>query len=443
MGLLRLAEDGRVGFVRIGAFILACLVIFIQEGISYYVSVQMAALLFLIGFLFLSGARLRVTPLMVFVSILFILILGITMFVHPATISENSPHIAVTTIGVIGYVALMMGMANLRLGRVDQILSLYKYASAMTLVLTAMLVAIADLEIVSSFNREYLILQNIDLVTNYSSPDILTEDIRARKSMGRDMDMDLFYGEQSFLSLVIFVCMVSYIISSRALDRIAACASIRKIEGEKQSTSILILFLGLGCMLYVRSFSSLFFATIICAFLMAGKVKIWHTLRFSYLQLAITALIVTAAIMVILQTYPYYLHRLTTFSDSFSAQQRFGIIVNFLPQDFMFGLHDADRMPAAGIHNGVIYIVMMGGIGGIGLITYLFYRACIMARTFRLAVLAMLAVLAVFFQNGAILSPNKLVILSFLLVPLSCISATRREEAQGASIANAPMAMPD
>ena len=61
-----------------------------------------------------------------------------------------------------------------------------------------------------------------------------------------------------------------------------------------------------------------------------------------------------------------------------------------------------------------------------GLIAHLLYQVMQQARPLGGAVLAILALLAIFPQNGAIFSPNKLVILSLNLMPLSCAHHHKR-----------------
>ena len=148
-------------------------------------------------------------------------------------------------------------------------------------------------------------------------------------------------------------------------------------------------------------------------------------------RISVLLLVCAGGAWVAVETAPYYLHRLTTFSDSLSAQQRFGVVLGFQPQDFLLGLHEHGRMPPFGFHNGLIYVVMMAGIGGICLLAFLIHRVAWMARPLGLSMLSVLALLAVFSQNGAILSPNKLVILSFLLIPLACVERSARASSEG------------
>jgi hypothetical protein len=400
------------------AIVFAFMVLFLQEGLTYYVSVQTAALFFLAAVLLHARLAVRFTPMVLAVYMLFSLLLLGTAAMMPDTISQNSPNIVVTTIGVLGYVALILAMTSLRPVRADWLLRFYRRSAAAIVMVIVTLIVVTDLGLVSGMTRQYFIFQNIDLITNYTTFDVLDQDRMTRIARGEQPDIDLFYGEQSFLSLVLFVTLVSHVIASRALGRLrggdAGPSGGQGIWG----VSVPLLLGGVACMVYIQSFSSLFYALILLGFVSVNVLRRAEAIRLTRVNAAALLLGVVAMSLVAIETSPYYWHRLTSFSDSLSAQQRFGILFDFLPQDFLLGLHEQDRIPRAGFQNGLIYAVMMAGIGGICLLAYLLYHVARLAHPLGLAVLSMLAMLAVFSQNGAIFSPNKLVILSFVLVPL-------------------------
>lgn len=407
-------QDGGLGL----AIAFALMVLFIQEGLSYYASVQMAALFFLVGLMLHAGLAVRFTPIVLAVYMLFSALLIVTAVMAPETISQNSPNIVLTTIGVLGYVALILALVSLRPLHADGLLLFYRRSAAAIVVLIVALVVATDLGVIPGLTREYFILQNVDLITNYTTMDVLARDLVARKARGVQPDIDLFYGEQSFLSLVLFVSLVSHVISSRALEGNRG-VSVRLSGGKGLwGVSVPLMFSGLACMVYIQSFSFLFYAAILLGFVALNVLSRIESIRLPPAKAAVLSLLLAIMIWVAIETSPYYLHRLTTFSDSLSAQQRFGVVLDFLPQDFLLGLHAPDRMPPFGFHNGLIYIVMMAGIGGACLIAYLIQRVALLANPLGLAALSVLTALAIFSQSGAILSPNKLVILSFLLIPL-------------------------
>ena len=408
---------------------LAILVLMLQMGLTYYASVQTVALFFLAGVILHAGIHVRFTPMVLAIYMLFSVLLLGTATVMPDTISQNSPHIMITTIGVLGYVALILAMISLRPIRSDWLLLFYRRSAAAIVTLIVVLVIVTDLGLISGLTREYFIFQNVDLITNYATRDVLEWDQMARKAMGVQPDIDLFYGEQSFLSLVLFVSLVSHVISSRALKRFR-CTDTRSPadQGICRGVSMPLWLSGVACMVYIQSFSSLFYAAILLGFILSNVFWSGVAIRLTLVKSVALLLLLLTMSWVAIETSPYYWHRLTTFSDSLSAQQRFGIIFDFLPQDFLLGLHEQSKMPPFGFHNGLIYIVMMAGIGGICLVAYLMYRVALLAHPLGLAVLSILAVLAVFSQSGAILSPNKLVIISLVLVPLCSAEARQGQE---------------
>lgn len=410
------------------------MVLFLQEGLTYYVSVQTAALFFLAAVLLHAGLSVRFTPMVLAVYMLFSLLLLGTAVAMPDTISQNSPNIVVTTIGVLGYVALILAMTSLRPVRAEWLLRFYRRSAASIIVLIVALVAMTDLAVVPGLTREYFIYQNVGLITNWTTMDVLVADFAARNARGVPPDIDLFYGEQSFLSLVLFVSLVSHIIASRALDRLQGVGGGPADRQGIWGASPLLLFGGVACMVYIQSFSSLFYALILIAFVAFNVLRRAEAIRLTRAKAVALMVVVVAMSWVAIETAPYYWHRLTTFSDSLSAQQRFGILFDFLPQDFMLGLHERDRMPPFGFHNGLIYVVMMGGIGGICLLAYLMHQVARLAHPLGLGVLSMLALLAVFSQNGAIFSPNKLVIISLITIPLRATRANQAHEWSAASI---------
>lgn len=407
------------------AVLFAMMVLFIQEGWTYYVSVQTAALFLLAAVLFHARIAFRSIPVGLMVYMLFSLLLLGTAAANPETISQNTPNIVFTTIGVLGYAALILSMISLRVLRAEWLVQFYRRSALVIIVLIASLVVITDLSIVPGLTREYFIYQNVGLITNFTTMDVLDADFAGRKARGEPADIDLFYGEQSFLSLVLFVSMVSHIIASRRLDRLRGVSPGPSCRQSIWGVSLPLLFGSVACLVYIQSFSSFFYALILIGFVFVNALQRPKLIRLTHAKAMAMALLVVAMSWVAIETAPYYWHRLTTFSDSLSAQQRFGILFNLLPQDFLLGLHERGRMPPAGFHNGLIYVVMMGGIGGICLLAYLMHRIAQLTHPLGLGVLSMLAVLAVFSQNGAIFSPNKLVILSFVLVPLMPRGASR------------------
>jgi hypothetical protein len=414
----------------VSSLVFALLILFIQEGASYYASVQTVALIFLVAIILHSGVVLRLTPLVIAVFTLFSAQLAITAVLLPQTISTNSPNILLTMIGVQIYVAGMLAMVCFRSVRPRQLLRFFQRTSAMFIVIVVALVVVTDLGLVPAMTREYFILQNVGLVTNYTTLSVLLPDFAARKARGELPDIDLFYGEQSFLSLVIFACLVCQVITVSAENYPMSSIARHCDRSASWKKPFFLWICGIGCMLYIHSFSSLFYAAIMGVFLLVNAPARVGIVRLTPARACGFALVGGAGLLIAMEALPYYLHRITTFSDSISAQQRFGSILKFLPQDYVFGLLDADRLPGFGFHNGAIYLVMMAGAGGAAVIAFLLWRIAVMARPLRLVGLGMLAMLAVFSQSGGVLSPNKLVIISLFFVPLTTFFSLLLGEAE-------------
>jgi len=400
------------------AIVFALMVIFIQEGITYYISVQVAALFFLAALMMCSGLVIRVTHLTLVVFFLFVAMVCNTAVMMPDAVSQNSSNILVTVIGVVGYVAVILSMIVVSSVRSDRLLLFYRLTALVIITIIVLLVVVTELGIFAGVTREYFIFQNVGLITNWALEENVVADLHTRQARGVPADIDLFYGEPSFLALVLFVTSVSLIISSLVLNRRGDISS-RSSWGVGCSIA---LFGGIVCMVFIRSLSSLIYSGILCVFIVVHVLPRARAHSGSRLTKVTTLLLLALATAWLLaETFPYYSHRLSTFSTSLSAYQRFGIVFELLPQDFLLGLHRADRIPEAGFHNSLIYIITMAGFGGITLLVYLMSRISQLAHPWGLATLSVLAVLAVFCQNGAVLSPNKLVLLSFILLPLSCL----------------------
>lgn len=418
-----LANLIRNGFLPIGygpPIIFVLMILFIQEGWTYYISIQMSALFFLAGVMLYAGLIVRVTPALVAALMLFSVLLFCTVCLAPDTISQNSPNIVVTSIGVLGYVTIMLSLISLRPIRADWLLLFYRRSSAMIVAFIFLLVVLTDLGVIPGLTREYFHLQNVDLITNYSSMNGVLADIDYRTRVGIQSNIDLFYGEPSFLSLVLFVSLVCHVTSSRVLHHRAEVAPKSFGRYGARGVFVPLQICGIACLIHIQSLSSLVYVAVLLGFFLVSGIRSGKIIRLTPNKVVILTLLLLVVVMVAIENFPYYWHRITTFSDSISAQQRFGILFDFFPQDFLLGLHEPTRVPAAGFHNGLIYLVMMSGIGGICVIVYQLAWLVSKGRRLEVGTLCMLAVLAAFSQNGAIFSPNKLIILSFVFLPLAC-----------------------
>jgi len=301
-------------------------------------------------------------------------------------------------------------MASISLMRSGPLLKFFRRCSAITIVLIAILVLTTDLNAFPFLTREAFIRQNVDLVTNYAELSAVELDIAARKERGAELNIDLFYGEPSFLALVIFVCLVSYLITCRTQALME--------QKDEQPMSIFLFIVGLTCLVYIKALSGLLYSLIFTSLMVRDKLAHRNFLKVTPRKVLGLAMLGISGIVLITRTMPYYFQRIVTFISSGSAQQRFGIMRDFLPVDFVFGIQSAERLPSEGIHNGVIYVLLIAGVGGIAVLAYLVARVIHMSSPLKQSALCVFAMLAVFMQNGAIFSPNKLILISMLFGPL-------------------------
>ena len=410
------------GLILLG-ILFSILILFLQVGVSYYVSFQVIALVFIISLIVISRPSFKNIPLLFSVIFFFILLVYYACITNPAVISENTPNIAFTSIGVILYASLILILANLKLKYSHFVLSFFKIVSITTILLIAALIVVTDLSLFPFLTREYFLLQNITLISNYINLDPLSIDLAWRKSSDISLDIDLFYGEPSFLAVVIFTCITSYILTNRLL-------SITNLKHKNypsnlmqaviSKSSLFLIFVGLFTLIYIRCFSAMFYALIVLLSLLFSQDFKKAILKLNLKVIFLFLILAFCLFLIILNSYNYYFLRITSISDSISAQQRFGAFLEMNFQDYLIGITDKSRMPANGIQNGIMYVISISGIAGIFFMLFLLYRIYSVAKQINLSAMILLTVLAIFSQNGAILSPNKIVLLSLILLPLSC-----------------------
>lgn len=399
------------------AGLLALSLIFLQSGFSYYFSFQMLALV-LVGLTILT-----VRPTLVNVGHQFLVLMPLFLFVtatamiSPMVISRNTANIMGTVVGILAFASMIMFLQNIRFLRVERVLWLLKHSTAMVLIILCALLVLTDMDFIPGLNRQSLLLQNASLVTNFADEEMLERELSARRAEESNPRVDLFYGEPSFMAVVVFACGVSYLLVLRL-------ASIKKLidSGLPISQPIflmtkaqkIVLSLAIFSLVYLLSLSSLIYAVILAYAGFRGKVgmsthgfqKILFFLIFSFVFIGYGA--------------DYLMHRIFTIEDSISLFQRFGPLVEFGLKEYLFGLHDLEMMPEAGFHNGLIYIVAISGGAGIFYIYSLLRTGIRLSRFLELSAVVFLAVLAVMMQNGAVFSPNKVVLFALLFLPLSC-----------------------
>jgi len=405
-------------FNTLVALFLSILIVFLQAGFSYYLSVQTLALVLVVVLILISKPSLIKNKHLLLIFLLLPLFIGITASSLPIAISRNSSNIIVTVTGILMHAFFIICLPNLRLNRVRLVLFIFKYASASTVVLLACLIVLTDSPLFPFLNRELLLLQNSSLVTNFSNQDVLINELAYRAMYDLLPRLDLFYGEASYLAIVIFVCVVCFMLTSRLISDFYFHNDSQEFSSKSSSSSKhykYVVIVGIMSLLYVQSLSSIIYALLISFY--ATRSQISNLLTPSKLFIFIVFVIIFASVFV--DSFEYVLYRVLTMQDSLSASQRFGSLLDFGINDYLFGLSDASRMPKEGFHNSLFHIIAISGVAGIYYLIYLLRTVYLLAKPVEMSLLLVLLILALIMQNGAVFSPNKVVLLSLILLPLS------------------------
>lgn len=418
----------RFGFpLFIGLLYSAC-IIFLQVGITYYLSFQILAFFLLLIVVAQNKPVFVNLQPMLLTTIIFAVFLLFTAFNMPSAISQNSGNIFITFLGVMGYVLMIIVGPNIAFQKPENILHFFRFVSAVNIITIAALIILTDLAIIPLLNRETLILQNTTLIDNFTTMDVLLNDFAFRNSNGIKLDIDLFYGEQSFLAVVIFASITTYIISEKLLQALTPSLGekgktrqkLKSFSMHNISLNRLVLVAALGSMVYIQSFSSFFYVLVICLSLFLSMQFHRFSIKLNLKSVLFFLLAIIVLVRIVWTASTYYIFRLTTVSDSVSFEQRFNSIFNFSILDYLIGITHVADIPQYGYHNGIIYVIAISGFGGICFLAFLFYRTYILSRAFKLSFLAIMCILAIFSQNGGVFSPSKVVLLLSVFIPLSC-----------------------
>ena len=397
--------------------IFAISLIFIQVGFSYYISFQVFALLLILGLASYSAKSFKNINESLFFILLFSIFLCFQGLHEPLIVKRNYSNITFTIIALIFYASILAILPNLIIKKPIFLLKVFKFTSALTICSLALLMLIIDLSLFSSLDREFFLLQNVNLIANATDIDMIQANInaRARNDNYAAIDHDLFYGEKSYLAIVIFTCIGSYILTSKLI--IAS-----QLELTKSKTiffrDYIIVMIGFISIINIGSLSAIIYAILIAFYIIRqsfgfGKINLLHIFTI-IISIAVT-------LYIFINNSEYLFHRVSTMEQSLSLSQRFGPLINLNILDYFFGLRDVSRMPKEGFHNGIIYLIAISGFGGILFLTFLLGKIYFLARPLRMSTFFSLLFLAQASQNGAFFSPDKLVLYAMILLPLSCV----------------------
>ena len=263
-----------------------------------------------------------------------------------------------------------------------------------------------ELEIFDFLSRESLFKQNIILIDNWTDPIRVEKELLAVQNGNRPngLPVDLFYGEGSFLSVVVFACLISRklcitISQGEIFQKVSEVKNGRtqKIGSSLRLVSRFIAFSGILLLLYTQTLSGLIFAVVTLLdkqFLGSlSKILVPKNLFVIVVTFVLLALTVVTSL-------PAYKHRITTIDQSVSFHQRFSKFANFNMSELFFGITNADRIPEYGFVNGIIYVVCISGVGGLLYTVFFYSRALSLAWRHHVFLLLMAAYTGIFSRMG-------------------------------------------
>lgn len=410
---IRLDSGALIGFC------MALMLVFLQEGFTYYLSFQTLALSFVVGLVFVSRPSLINTMHLFLVFLALSFFIGIAAAYSPMVISRNSPNILLTIMGILTYAFIIGCLPNLVPKRVGLILYAFRYASAATVLMLASLIVLTELSLLPFLSREALLIQNSTLVTNFADEDALMNELAYMAMSDLSPRMDLFYGEPSYLGIVLFSCVACFMLTSRLIsdfNRSSDLSSQGSFSGGRHYRYVVVV--GIISLLYLQSLSSIIYAVLILFFEFRTPIG----KRFSFSKLLALFFFAAFIVFIFRDSFEYALYRITM-QDSLSLAQRFGSLLDFGINDYLFGLKDELRIPNEGFHNGLFYIIAVFGLAGIWYVFFLLRTVNRLAKPIKMSAFLVLISLALIMQNGAVFSPNKVVLFALILLPLSCARA--------------------
>jgi len=391
--------------------------VFLQEGITYYLSFQVVALFVLIALVLSSGAFVRFSLLDLFGFIAFLALLVKTSISSPFVISINSQNIFLTTVAVFLSAAAIFYMPLLRFCRPEQLLLTLRKVSAAVILILVSIFFFSESAIFPYLNRESMLMQNARLIDNFTDIDALSLAQSSSMLIDQAVRIDLFYGEPSFLAIVLFTSLGCNLLTSKLLALSRHVSSAASSEFKSSRMIELAPYLALLFLLYIHSLSSIIYALVSIYFLFLTQRAAKQRLGTSVL------LLVVFGIAFGVFGYEYILYRLTM-EESLSFIQRFGPLSELTLIDMLVGVRDIAKLPEYGIHNGLFYIVAISGIGGLLYLLRLLRNVYFLAKPVKLSVFSCVVILSIIMQNGGVFTPNKVVLFALILLPLACSQTT-------------------
>jgi hypothetical protein len=394
--------------------------VFLQSGISYYISAQILALAILFWLAFKNKVKVDSFQMALVVGTLFSINFIFSAVANPDMVLSSGvflPHRALLN-DVFAFLFLIF--SGISFCHIAQVRCMSAAAKAVILLLLLFAI-VGEVWESSLFGRWSMYQQNVGLITNYMSSEQIQNFRDYAIATGILPRIDLTYGEPSFLALVVFCLAVSVVVGHETLGRFSGRPK-KRVLSAITSPGLFVWSGALFCA-WIGSLSGTIYAIFLGSYALI-PILINRKLNSSMsYQIAIAG---TSSGVLIAVLLPYLIQRLGNLKSSLSFFQRFDYFSEFSLMSLTLG-GVADEMPTTiGFHNGLALVLYSGGFAGVLFVfwtTLMLWRKPL-SRSTRL--LAVGALLAIYSQNGAVFSPNKLVLLAFVAWPCIYPEVTRR-----------------
>ena len=189
---------------NLSLMLLAACTVFLQYGFSYYVSVQTFCLVFVIIFCWLGRPFFRN---IIFVALLFtwLFLFNWSYFCFSSHAEMLYQNTFLRLCSVTLFSAFALAVTSVEFQKPEFLHRSMRVLARCVLCFLLLTLFISEFEILQGFDRRYFILQNSDLIFNRTDIDTLNAEIFGATRNNRPLRVDLFYGEPSYLALVIYV----------------------------------------------------------------------------------------------------------------------------------------------------------------------------------------------------------------------------------------------
>jgi hypothetical protein len=359
---------------------------------------QTFAIFFLLLLTLISKPKVEINLSFCLILLAFIYLVILRGYFFPNVINSSTKNITLKIIGLIGYATIITVLFNLKL-RKKNLLNIIEKSAKLTIAILFILIAYINLSPYKFFLLFILEFQNKNLVVNFTTIEPLAFQMINELRQGIMPRMDLFYGEPSYLSVVIFTIAITLL----------AIKYLKTNSDRLTITTEIFTLISIFSLVMVGSLSGVIYALIITLYIFT---------KIHFLKSLIYTLFVFSIIF-FSNTYSIIYHRLIDINNSISLMQRFGEFEKFTFTDYLIGLTSYERIPIAGFNNGISYLIAISGIAGILLFISGFYKIMNKIPDLKIFLLIIIGLTAIIMQNGGIFSPNKIFLMSLIVLPIT------------------------